>query len=50
MQKKENKKAKEEIQLFSRLIDQRQEEEGIEEPIEVDGFEEQEQVYVGKRS
>jgi DNA repair exonuclease SbcCD ATPase subunit len=38
--KKENGKIKEQIELYQRLTQQRQDEEGIEEPLDVDGFEE----------
>ena len=38
--KKENGKIKEQIELYQRLTQQRQDEEGVEEPLDVDGFEE----------
>lgn len=40
MQKKDNQKAKDEIAFYERLIAMKQEEDGIEEPIEVDGIDE----------
>lgn len=38
LQKKENAKVREQIEIYNRLIDQKQEEEGIDENIELDGF------------
>jgi len=40
LQKKENGRVREQIEIYQRLIDQKQEEEGIDENIELDGFDE----------
>ncbi len=40
LQKKENGKVREQIEIYNRLIDQKQEEDGIDENIELDGFDE----------
>ena len=50
MQKKDNAKVREQIEVYQRLIDQRQDEEGIDENIELDGFDEDQQQQQKKRS
>lgn len=38
MQKKENQRIKEEIELFERMIKQKQEEDGIDEQLDMDAY------------
>ena len=42
MQKKENQKAKEDIEFYERLIAQKQEEDGVEEQLDIDGIDAEE--------
>ena len=42
--KKENAKIKEQIELYQRLINQKQDEEGLEEPLDFDGLDQKEEL------